>query len=100
MNSEDILRIEHKLDAILWYLRELTGIPAKEMPKPIFGSSGKTDGVCPITDTDIYYNMDVHGKVRRQDGLNSGTQSINPLPTQTVVTITRHAIGAKDDDNH
>lgn len=98
MNSEDVLRIEHKLDAILWYLREITGIPPKDMPRPLLGLSGKTDGTCPITNTDIYYNMDIHGKVRRQDGLSSGTQSINPLPTQTVVTITRHAVGNKEDE--
>lgn len=98
MNSEDLLRIEHKLDALLWYMKEITGIPPKSMPKPLYGASGKTDGVCPITDTDIYYNVDSSGRIKRTDGLSSGTFVINPLPTQTVVTITRHAVGNKEDE--
>lgn len=98
MNNEDVLRIEHKLDAILWYLKEITGIPPKDMPKPILGLSGKTDGVCPITNTDIYYSSDVNGKIKRVDGLTSGTLNLVPLPQQTVVTITRHAVGNREDE--
>jgi hypothetical protein len=76
MKGEDILRIEHKLDAILWYLRELTGIPPKQMPRQIYGMGGLTDGKDPITDTPIYYNVDVlSGTVTRKDGLNSGVIS-------------------------
>jgi hypothetical protein len=76
INGEDVLRIEHKLDAILWYLKEMTGVPPRDMPKQIPGLGGLTNGKCPITNTDIYYLLDVNtGKVSRFDGLKSGVTS-------------------------
>ena len=70
MKSTDVIRLEHKLDAILFYLKELTGKPARPMPQPIPGMSGMSDGVCPITGSPITYHIDVTtGDVRRSDAL-------------------------------
>lgn len=80
MKGEDILRIEHKLDVLIWYMRELTGIPPKQMPRQIHGMGGMTDGKDPVTDTPIYYNVDVlSGTVTRKDGLNSGVVASGPI---------------------
>lgn len=81
MKSTDLLRIEHKLDALLFYLREMTHQPPRTMPKPIPGMGGMTDGTCPITNSSIHYFIDVAtGDVRRKDGLDVGLVEA-PLPT-------------------
>ena len=80
MKSTDLLRIEHKLDALLFYLRDLTSQPPRMMPRPIPGMGGMTDGVCPITGSSIYYYIDVTtGDVRRKDALTTGLVE-SPLP--------------------
>lgn len=81
IKGEDIIRIEHKLDAILWYIRNMTGVPPIDMPKLIPGMSGMTDGKCPITNTPIYLTIDPStGKPARQDGLSSGLVETTLFP--------------------
>lgn len=81
IKGEDIIRVEHKLDAILWYLRTMTGVPPVNMPKTIPGMSGMTDGKCPITDTPIYLTIDpATGKPSRRDGLSSGLVETTLFP--------------------
>ena len=73
LNGETIVRIEHKLDAILFYLRNLTGEMPIALEKPIPGLNGLTNGKCPITNTDIYLRLDAkEGKIIREDGLRTG----------------------------
>jgi hypothetical protein len=67
------IRIEHKLDAILVYLKRLTGESPITLEKPIHGLNGLTNGKCPITDTNIHLRLDPKtGLVSREDGLSSG----------------------------
>jgi hypothetical protein len=101
MKGEDLIRIEHKLDALLWYMQELTGIPPKDIPRQIPGAGGMTNGVCPITRTPIYYHVDVNsGSVVRKDGLTSGVVSSSPISMPEVkgysVTILNGGLGDHD----
>ncbi|MEC8306973.1 MAG: hypothetical protein VXZ72_03905, partial [Chlamydiota bacterium] len=71
--GEDFVRLEHKLDAILVYLKRLTGEPPSPMPKMVPGLGGMTDGSCPITGSPIYFKVDPKsGKVIREDALTTG----------------------------
>lgn len=80
MNSETILRIEHKLDVLINYLHGMTNVPPADIPRPVPGRGGVTDGKCPITGTPIIYHVDpVSGQVVRTDGLDSGMRATAPL---------------------
>ena len=80
IKGEDILRIEHKLDAVIAYLKAMTGEAPLPMPKKVPGLSTMTNGVCPITDTPIHYTIDVStGQPRRKDGLHSGMTETGPI---------------------
>lgn len=75
------LRIEHKLDVIIAYLHGMTNVPPQDIPKPIPGMGGVTDGRCPITGTTIKYSIIPEtGAVVRQDGLLNGVPSSLPVP--------------------
>lgn len=81
MTEEALLRIEHKLDVIISYLHGMTDVPPQEMPKPIPGMGGVTDGRCPITGTPIRYGFDQQtGGVIRTDGLLEGVPKSLPIP--------------------
>jgi hypothetical protein len=100
MRGEDVLRIEHKLDALLWYMQELTGIPPKQMPKQIPGAGGLTDGVCPITLTPIQYQVDVNsGSVSRRDGLTSGVISSGPVKLPEIKAYTSAILKGMGESN-
>ena len=74
--SEEILRIEHKLDVIINYLHGMTNVPPADMPKLLPGGGGLTNGTCPITGTAIRYSIDPEtGDSKRVDGLSSGMPS-------------------------
>lgn len=80
MNSETMLRIEHKLDVLINYLHGMTNVPPADIPQPMPGRGGITDGTCPITGTPIVYQVDpVSGQVVRTDGLDSGMRSTAPM---------------------
>jgi hypothetical protein len=80
MNSETMLRIEHKLDVLINYLHGMTNVPPADIPRPLPSRGGLTDGTCPITGTPIIYNVDpVSGQVVRTDGLDSGMRATSPL---------------------
>jgi len=73
MRGEDLIRIEHKLDALLWYMRKLTGEMPVPLSPPIPGLDGRTNNTCPITDTVVRLQIDPKsGDVVRRDGLSSG----------------------------
>lgn len=77
INTEDLLRIEHKLDVLINYLHGMTGVRPAPIPKPIEGMNGVTDGVCPITYSPIAYNIDpATGRYVRKDGLLAGLPRI------------------------
>lgn len=81
IKGEELIRIEHKLDAILTYLSVMTDLPPIQMPKPIPGLGGLTDGKCPITGTGIHLTVDPStGKPMRKDGLRSGLIETNLFP--------------------
>lgn len=81
INGEELIRIEHKLDAILTYLGAMTDMPPIQMPKPIPGLGGLTDSKCPITGTDIYLTIDpTTGKPVRKDGLRTGLVGVSLFP--------------------
>jgi hypothetical protein len=83
ISGEALLRIEHKLDALLLYMRGMTGMPPAQMPKPILGMGGLTGSKCPITDTDIYVIIDpITGKASRKDGLSTGIIETSVFPEQ------------------
>ena len=72
-SSESNIRLEHKLDCILWYLKRLTGEDPPQLERPIPGLNGLTNGICPITNTSVYLRVDPKsGLVHREDGLTSG----------------------------
>ena len=72
-SGESNVRIEHKLDAILYYLKRLTGDEPIPLSKPIPGLNGLTNGICPITQTQIHLKLDPKlGVVVREDGLSTG----------------------------
>lgn len=97
MKSTDLVRIEHKLDAILFYLRDLAHTPPRPMPRPIPGMAGMTDGVCPITGSPIYYHIDVEtGEIRRKDGLTTGLVEA-PLPKLPAEGASKSVMLAKSD---
>tara|TARA_Y100000592_G_scaffold97315_1_gene167780 strand:+ start:4614 stop:4922 length:309 start_codon:yes stop_codon:yes gene_type:complete len=74
--SEEILRIEHKLDVIINYLHGMTNVPPADMPKLLPGGGGLTNGTCPITGSVIRYNIDPEtGDSKRTDALSSGMPS-------------------------
>jgi len=81
IKGEELIRIEHKLDAILTYLAAMTDMPPVQMPTPIPGLGGLTDSKCPITGTGIYLMMDpATGKPMRKDGLRSGLVETTLFP--------------------
>lgn len=74
--SEQLLRIEHKLDVLINYLHGMTNVPPADMPKPLPRAGGLTNGLCPITNTPITYVIDAQsGMIGRMDGLTSGMPS-------------------------
>jgi len=94
IKGEEIIRIEHKLDAILWYLKTMTGVPPIDMPKPIPGMNGMTDGKCPITNTSIYLTIDPStGKPSRKDGLSSGLVETTLFPEPPPFKSTSAVLG-------
>ena len=71
--GEEFIRLEHKLDAILTYLKRLTGEEPIKLERPIPGLGGLTNNMCPITNSPIYINIDpTTGKVKRTDSLSTG----------------------------
>ena len=94
ISGEELLRIEHKLDAILIYMRGMTGISPAQMPKPIPGMRGMTGSKCPITDTNIYLYVDpVTGKASRRDGLSTGIVETSAFPEQPTFTSKSVVLG-------
>ena len=74
--SEEILRIEHKLDVLINYLHGMTNVAPADMPKLIPGAGGITNGTCPITKSVISYSIDPEtGDSKRTDALSSGMPS-------------------------
>ncbi|MGA1354102.1 MAG: hypothetical protein ACO32I_04910 [Candidatus Limnocylindrus sp.] len=68
VTSEDMIRIEHKLDVIIKYLHNMTGVRPAPLPQII--ERGVTTGVCPITTSPIVFNVDVEdGRFVRSDAL-------------------------------
>jgi hypothetical protein len=81
MTEEALLRIEHKLDVIISYLHGMTNVPPQDIPKPLPGMGGETDGRCPITGTKISYNfVPETGALVRTDGLLNGVPKSLPVP--------------------
>lgn len=81
MTEEALLRIEHKLDVIISYLHGMTSVPPQDIPKPLPGMGGETDGRCPITGTKISYNfVPETGVLVRSDGLLRGIPKSMPVP--------------------
>ena len=81
MTNEALLRIEHKLDVIVSYLHGMTNVPPGDIPQPLPGMGGVTNGKCPITGTSIRYDFDQQtGGVIRSDGLLRGVPSSLPIP--------------------
>ena len=103
-HGEEYIRIEHKLDAILFYLKRLTGEDPIPLEKPIRGLSGLTNGWCPITKTPIYLSIDPKtGKVKRSDGLSTGLVE-GSMPTLPDTSLGANSLMLKDtlggnDDN-
>jgi hypothetical protein len=82
-SSEANVRLEHKLDILIWYLKRLTGEDPLPLERPIPGLNGLTNGVCPITNTSIYLRVNPKsGLVHREDGLATGLVegAMPPLP--------------------
>jgi hypothetical protein len=78
--SDAFIRIEHKLDVLINYLHGMTGVLPAQMPIPMPGEGGLTDGVCPITNTPIRYAIDPEsGNAVRLDGMSQSLGSI-PIP--------------------
>ena len=104
ISGEALLRIEHKLDAILFYMRGMTGMPPAQMPKPIPGMRGMTSSKCPITDTHIYILIDpVTGKASRKDGLSTGIVETSGFPERPTfasksVILGKTPMSESDDD--
>lgn len=81
MTEEALLRIEHKLDVLISYLHGMTNVPPQDIPKPLPGMGGETDGRCPITGTKIRYNfIPETGALVRSDGLLNGVPKSMPVP--------------------
>jgi hypothetical protein len=81
MTEEALLRIEHKLDVLIAYLHGMTNVPPQDIPKPLPGLGGETDGRCPITGTKIHYQYSPQtGAVARVDGLLTGIPKSLPVP--------------------
>jgi len=104
IKGEELIRIEHKLDAILTYLAAITDMPPIQMPKTIIGLGGLTDGKCPITGTSIYLTIDPDsGKPMRKDGLRSGLVETTLFPdppafSSTSVVLGRSAMTGDSDE--
>lgn len=95
MTEDALLRMEHKLDVIISYLHGMTNVPPQDIPKPIPGLGGETDGQCPITGTKIRYNfVPETGILVRSDGLLNGVPKSLPVP-EPPAWLTRDA----SDDN-
>lgn len=81
MTGEELIRIEHKLDAILWMLREELGRAPRPLPQRIPGMGGITTGVCPITLSPISYHADAKtGRIYRTDALKVDLVDIGRIP--------------------
>jgi hypothetical protein len=78
---ETLLRVEHKLDVLIDYLHGMTNVPPRDIPKPVRGGGGVSDGKCPITGSQIRYEVDTEsGAVYRDDNLLRGIHSAMPVP--------------------
>jgi len=70
ITSEDLIRIEHKLDVLINYLHGMTGIRPDALPRMVEGGGGMTDGLCPITMSGVSFRVDPEdGKFYRSDAL-------------------------------
>lgn len=70
VTSEDLIRVEHKLDVIIKYLYGMTGIRPDPLPRMADGGNGITDGVCPVTSSPIAFRVDpLDGRFHRVDAL-------------------------------
>lgn len=102
-SSEENIRIEHKLDAIILYLKRLTGEEPIQLERPIPGLNGLTNNVCPITNTPVYLSIDAKtGRVKRSDGLSSGlVEGAIPLVPDTRLgsnsILLKDSLGGADD---
>jgi len=102
-SGETNIRLEHKLDAILMYLKHLTGEEPIPLERPIHGLNGLTNGRCPITGTPIHLRLDPRtGLVSREDGLSSGLieGQLPGLPDNTMKfkgIMSRGTAGGDDD---
>lgn len=97
MTEEALLRIEHKLDVIISYLHGMTNVPPQDIPKPLPGMGGETDGRCPITGTTISYNfIPETGALVRTDGLLNGIPKSLPVP-EPPAWIVRENLGDVSD---
>lgn len=86
ISTEDLIRIEHKLDVLINYLHGMTNVRPAPLPRLIDGFNGVTDGVCPITGSAIAYVTDTQtGKYVRKDALLANLTRIAgavPAPPQ------------------
>lgn len=77
ITSEDLIRVEHKLDVIINYLHGMTGVRPNPLPRIVEGAGGVTDGVCPITSSPISFRVDPNdGRFGRIDALLSSLPRI------------------------
>ena len=102
MTEDALLRIEHKLDVLISYLHGMTNVPPQDIPKPLPGLGGETDGRCPITGTKITYNfVPETGILVRSDGLLNGipkSMAIPEPPTWLVRDSSDDGSGGEYDD--
>ncbi len=95
-SGESNIRIEHKLDAILTYLKRLTGEDPIQLEKPIHGLNGLTNAKCPITGSSIYIRLDPKtGLATRADGLTTGLVE-GQIPTLPDNSMKFKGIMSKD----
>jgi len=86
MTGEELIRIEHKLDVIIWLLREAYGGTPRALPQRIPGMGGITTGVCPITLSPIEYHADAKtGRIYRRDALRVDLVDIGRIPDPPMV---------------
>lgn len=99
MRGEDLIRIEHKLDAVLWYLRNLTGEMPVQLSPPLPGLDGTTANTCPITNTAVKLQIDPKtGDVVRKDGLSSGVYAPGTVAMIAEVRPAHYALRGSDED--
>lgn len=97
--GEEFIRLEHKLDAILVYLMQLTGERPLPMPSIVPGLGGMTNGKCPITGSSIHLKIDPKtGKAVREDALTSGLVEAGAINDPALPSPIRASIGVHDGD--